>query len=37
MYNLKRYRPHYAGRLGAPLMLTHIAPHPAPHLAPSSD
>ena len=26
LYHLKRYRPHYSGRLGAPLMLTHITP-----------
>ena len=24
LYNFDRYRPHYSGRLGAPLMLTHI-------------
>jgi ATP-dependent phosphofructokinase / diphosphate-dependent phosphofructokinase len=24
MYHLKRYRPHYSGRIGSPLMLTHV-------------
>jgi ATP-dependent phosphofructokinase / diphosphate-dependent phosphofructokinase len=29
MYNLARYRPHYSGRLGSPLLLSHVVPTPA--------